>query len=144
MSASLAGAIKAYLETQGLGIGFHRDKAPTLQDGEPYPYPYGTINEGVSRTPSRQFNQYDDPEGHITELVDVHIWQAKKHADGFLAEDSSLPDRTELALRGARLTTAPFQVDGVRVVGSVRVPDPDANVVHDAITVAVDRVLSRS
>ena len=138
MPASLAGVLKAHLETLGLGVAVHRDRAP--EDTE---YPYITVREGISKTPERAFPAHDDPEKHISELVQVDVWQAKKNAAGRV-ENLELGDRVVAALHGVVLTDAPFPISDVTLVGSVRVPDPDANVVHEAITVRVKRTLVRS
>ena len=59
-------------------------------------------------------------------------------------EDRGLADRVVLGLKGARLAAAPWPVSGVTIVGAPRVPDPNPNVVHHAITIAVHRTLARS
>jgi hypothetical protein len=140
VAASTAGAVKAYAETLGLGIPFFRDQAP---EGEAYPY--GTIREQISLVPEAAFSQYDDDDGHVLELVQVDLWQRKKNpATGERLEDFTLADRLVAGLRGAQLPDAPYPVAGVEVVGAPRVPDPDPNLVHHAITITVHRTLARS
>lgn len=144
MAASTAGAVKALCESLGLGVPFYRDEAPERVAGVPTPYPYGTIREQISLVPEAAFNQYDDEDGHVRELVQVDLWQQKKNpATGERLEDFTLADRLVAGLRGAQLPEAPWPTAGIEVVGAPRVPDPDANVVHHAITVAVHRTLVR-
>lgn len=140
MAASMAGAVKAFAEGLGLGVSFYRDTAP---EGESYPY--GTIREQIALVPETAFSQYDDVDGHVRELVQVDLWQQKKDpATGARVEDFTLADRLVNGLRGAQLPDAPYPVSGVEVLGAPRIPDPDANVVHHALTIAVHRTLVRS
>lgn len=132
--------MKAHAETLGLGVPFFRDQAP-----EGTAYPYGTIREQISLVAETAFNQYDDADGHVRELVQIDLWQRKKDpATGARIEDFTLADRLAAGFRGARLDAAPYPVVGVELVGAPRIPDPDPNLVHHALTIAVHRTLARS
>lgn len=141
MAASLGGAIKALLESQGLGVPVFRDRAPANQS-----LPYVVVYEGIAVVPEVAFNAYDDPEGHVSELVQVSLYQQWRDSlTGGLVESYTLADAMTLALHRNHLTTAPFHVAGMRVTeGPVRVLDVDDNSVNHAVTVEVRRVLQRS
>lgn len=141
MAASLGGAIKALLESQGLGVPVFRDRAPSDQ-----PLPYVVVFEGIAVVPEVAFNAFDDPEGHVLELVQVSLYQQwRDPVTQTLTESYTLADAMALALHRNHLTTAPFHVAGMRVTeGPVRVLDVDDNSVNHAVTVEVRRVLQRS
>lgn len=139
MSASTGGAVKAYLEGQQLGVPVFRDRAPKDQV-----YPFITVTEEVSLTVVRRADAGD-------ELVQVDLWQTWKHPAGAvvggvnvagrLAEDSTLVRRLQGALRGAALMAAPTLTYQANLEGSVRLPEPDNNLVHHSLTVRVHREL---
>ncbi len=136
-AASTGGALKQALEGAGLGLPIFRDRAPKDQ-----PYPYITVREEldlglVSRASA------------AAELAQVDLWQylrwpagveAPKVA-GRVAEDSALVRRLQAFLRGAQLPAAPTMAYRVTLEGSVRLPEPDNNLVHHALTVRVHRDL---
>jgi hypothetical protein len=142
MAASTAGALKAYLEAQGLGVSVYRDTAP-----ETASLPYITVTESISVTPDAAFNAFDDPQGHVREVVQVDIWQQWRDPDtNALVESYSLPDAVTLALTGSRLSSAPTPTPGVTLQGVRRLLEPpdEPSVVHHAITVELRRQLSRT
>lgn len=134
MSATTGGALKVYLEGLGLGLPWFRDRAPKNQ-----PYPFGTISEELSLTVVRRAETAD-------ELVQVDLWQLLRFPKGHLqagkvAEDSALVRAVQTALRGAALLAAPTLTYQANLEGSVRLPEPDNNLVHHAFTVRVHREL---
>lgn len=139
MSATTGGAIKAYLEGQGLGVPVFRDRAR-----KDTPYPYVTVAEELSLTVVQRADA-------AAELVQVDLWQLARHpagtvvggvdVSGRLAEDSALVRRLQKALRRAALMTAPTLTYRAVLEGSVRLPEPDNNLVHHALTVRVHREL---
>ncbi len=138
MAASTGGAIKALLEAQGLGVSVFRDQKPADQNLDDWI----TVLEDISTTPDGAFNAYDDPEGHVSELAQVDIWQQARHpSTRVVSESYTLADAVMKALHGARLTAAPKHVSGMQVVGRVRLLEPENNIVHTALTVQVRRVL---
>ena len=138
MAASTAGALKAYIESLGLSLPAFRDKKPTGQDLDRWV----EITEDVSTVPDGAFNAFDDPDGHVSELAGVDLYQRRMHpVTGVNTESYTLPDDLTKALNGARLTAGRTNVSGVTVVGRNRVPDPDTNIVHHALTVQVRRTL---
>ena len=137
MAANTGNAIKAHLEAQALGVAVFRDRrAPNA------PLPYITVKEDINTAPDGGWNAYDDPEGHVTELVQVDIWQRKQNpTTEDMVESNTLSDAVMKALHGVHLATAPKLVAGVHVVGRNRLVEFETNIVHIALTVEVRRVL---
>ena len=138
MAATTAGALKAYLEAQGLGVTVFRDRAR-----EDQAFPYLTVTEGIAVTPEETFNAFDDEDGHVVELAQVDVWQTWRNDDRTIAESYTLADAVALALNGAILTTLPNYVGAARVASVVRLLEVEENVVHHAVTVEVRRTLAR-
>lgn len=137
MAASTSGAVKALLEAQGLGVSVFRDQAVTDAT-----FPYITVSEDISTVPDGVWNAFDDPDGHVSELVQVDIWQRDRHpTTRALLESYTLSDAVMKALHGSRLAGAPKAVSGVVVVDRTRLREPENNIVHTAITLQVRRVL---
>jgi hypothetical protein len=140
MSATTSAAVKAWLETQSLGVPVYRDEAPSEAG-----YPRVVVHDGISRRPAFADNaQWADADHPIVELVQVDIWQRKRGDDDAKLEDPTLEPRVFRALHGCRLATAPTHVFGVQVQSSVRLLEgeqPSQQIVHDALTVRVDRNL---
>lgn len=138
MAANTANAIKAYIETLGLGVSVYRDRAPIN-----IAPPYITVVEAISVTPERAFNSFDDAEKHVVELAQVDVWQAWHDASGYgIAESYTLADAVAKALDGALPTSPPTRVMGMRLTGMVRLLEPEQNIVHHALTVEVRRTLT--
>lgn len=136
MAATTAGALKAYIESLGLGLAVRRDHADTPT------YPLVTVHEGVSivTDASGDFGDMAQPVT-VTEQAQVDLWQQWKNTSGAVVESYTLPGELIGALHGAQLSAAPTKVYGCRVVGSVRLLERDENVVHHAITVEIHRVI---
>jgi hypothetical protein len=147
MSLSLAGAIKAKLESTAsswkpsavAGCPWFRDNAPEGQA-----YPYGTISEGLSFVPSAAIA------GLGTEMVQVDVWQTWKPEtspdnaagyDGLHKENPLLGPNVARALHLVQFETAPQRAFFATVTNAIRLPDVDANVIHTAITLYVRRIL---
>lgn len=138
MAATTGGAIKALIEAAGLGIAVYRDSAPTGAV-----LPYVTVFEAISMAPDQAFNAFDDPEGHVTEEVQVDIWQQSRNPDTLAKTESyTLPDAVCLALTGAVLTTLATYGGHVRMTGRTRLVEDDGTI-HDVVTVEVARTLAR-
>jgi hypothetical protein len=139
VAASTAGALKAYIESLGLSLAVYRGKKPEAEKVARWV----EVTEDISTVPDGVFNAFDDPDGHVSELAGVDLYQRRMNpATGANAESYTLPDALTKALNGARLVSAPTHVVGVTVVGRNRVPDPDTNVVHHALTVQIKRTLT--
>ncbi len=134
MAATTAGAVKAYLEAQSLGVAVFRGQAPAGQA-----MPYVTVDEGVSIVPdlSGDFGSANPITGR--ETADVHVWQAER--TGLTGESYTLAPAVRRAMHGANLTASPTKVYGVRVVGGQRLTEPDNDLVHDVVTVEISRAL---
>lgn len=137
MAATTAGAIKAWLESQSLGLSVHRDQAPAGQA-----LPYATVREAISLTVDDAGDYGDQTaDRYVTELVQVDLWQTWRNTDGTggIVESYTLPTGVVKALQGAQLLAAPTRVYGVSVDSMVRLLEPDRNLVHHAITVRIRR-----
>lgn len=134
MAATTSGALKAYLEAQGLGVSVYRDRAP-----EGTALPYITVSEAVSITVDQSGDFGATTTLTAVEDAQVDVWQAERN--GLTGESYTLVPAVLRALHGANLTAAPTHVYGVRVTGDVRLVEPDNNIVHEAITVEIHRVL---
>src|SRR5687768_1064682 len=103
MAASTAGAIKAYIEGLGLGVPAYRDDKPPGQEPD-----YIEVHEDISTVPDGLFNAFDDPEGHVSELVQVDYYQRRRNpVTGAAVESYTIPDALTKALNGCRLPAAP-------------------------------------
>lgn len=139
MATTTANALKAFIESLGLGITAHRDRPPKGTDR-----PYVTIIEAIADVPD---DTSDGGSGVTTaETVQIDVWETWKADSGGIAESFTLAQTIARALHGSRLLTSGSgaldkTVYGVRVLSRRRIPDPDANVVHNAITATVHRNL---
>lgn len=143
MAATTAGAIKSLVETLGLGLVCYRDAAPRLPgagDTELPPMPFASVRERIAAAPDAD-GLFDLDVSHTErETVQVDLWQQWRDlATGKPTESYTLARALRDGLAGAQLTGLPWRVYGVRVSGSVRLLEPDDNVVHDAITVTLYR-----
>lgn len=139
MAASTAGAVKALIEAAGLGLSAYRDAAP-----EGAALPYATIHEAITLGPEPAFSQFDDPQHHVAEQVQVSLWQQSRDpATRAKTESYTLPDAVCNALAGALLTGIPNYGGHVRVLGRTRLLEDEGNTIHDAITIEVRRTFAR-
>ena len=139
LAASTGGALKQALEGAGLGVPVFRDRAPKDQ-----PYPYITVREELDLGLVRRADA-------AAELAQVDLWQYARWPAGTMrdgvdiggkvAEDSALVRRLQAFLRGAELPAAPTLAYRASLEGSVRLTEPDNNLVHHALTVRVHRDL---
>lgn len=147
MSATTAGAYKAYLEGLGFGVSVYRDGAPRDRGGElDTSWPFAVITEGVGYDAERH-GDTDDPDAHngTIELVQVDLYQKARSmpdASGTttVLERYDLPSNLDNALRSARglRPHAPHHVYGVSVQGGQRWPISE-NIVRHTWTVRVSR-----
>lgn len=137
MAASTGGALKAFLEAQGLGVSVFRDRPSDK------PLPYISVQEAIVVTPNPDGDFGDSTSGQtVTEQAQVDVWQQWRHPDTrALTESYSLADTVARKLHGAVLSAAPTVVNGCRVLSSIRLVEADENIVHTAVTVELSRVL---
>lgn len=146
MAATTAGALKAYIESLGLGLSSYRDAAPSADDPNgrripAVPYPFTTVREGIAITPNRD-GDLGDPAAFLTvrELLQVDLWQMWRDAAGKPAESYTLPGVLMQRLRGARLLPVGSSVVyGVTVTSSIRLLEEQSNIVHHAISCVAHR-----
>lgn len=135
MAASTSGALKAFIEAQGLNISVYRDRAPVNQA-----LPYITVSEAVAIIPDQL---EDGAASTVREEATVDVWMAwKDKTAGTIAESYTLPGAVAKALQGQPLPAAPTRAYAVIVhrVGP-RLVDEEENVVHVPIQVEVWRAL---
>jgi hypothetical protein len=153
VSASTAGAIKAYIESLGLSLSAYRDGAPTDDAGRiTAAYPHVVIQEGIAYGDNPQgdgdFGDHTQPTTEV-ELVQVDLYQHARALTGGIpgsqnVESYDLPGQLRAALRGAKLGLVGSQrVYGVTTRGGRRWPIAD-NVVRHTIDLEVNRTLDRS
>jgi len=136
MAASLSAAIKAFLETQSLGLSFYKDVAPQQAKR-----PYGIVIEGIAMRPD---GMEDGTVLTALELVQLDLWQDWLKADKTVNEDVALADKITSAIHGTRLLASgtgapPKQVYGVAQQGRVRILDRNNGLVQYSYTLAVYR-----
>lgn len=147
MAATIAGAIKAHLESQGWGVAVYRDGAPVV-NGREVPAPYITVQEGIGYAPERHGDQ-GDPHRHggTTEQVQVDLYLPARAATGQAgraanAERYDLPTLLDRALDGPLPAYGPTgavrRVYGMSVVSGQRWPISD-NIVRHTRTVSIRR-----
>lgn len=141
MAASTSGALKAHIESLGLGLAGYRDAAP-----EDAALPYVRISEDIAQT-IRQHGDFGAAGAAkaCTEEVQLDLFQQRRDPDtGAITESYTIKDALVAGLHGAHLTAAPKHAYGLRVLSATRfppAPDDDTNVVRHLITVALDRAL---
>lgn len=134
LAASTSGALKQFIEAQGLGVSVYRDRAP--QGVLP---PYVTVSEAVAITPDVL---EDGAASTVREEATVDVWMPWRTSTGSVAESYTLPGAVAKALQGQPLPAAPTHAYAVIVhrVGP-RLPDEEENLVHVPIQVEVWRAL---
>lgn len=143
MAASTFGALKAYLEAQGLGIAVYKDAPPTgVKDATSNllkaPYCVVTPDLGMVR------DKHGDAATTGTELVQLDLWQNWHDPADKVSESATLPDAITVALEGTRLMQTgtgvpPKAVYSVRQLGRIRQLNRDANLVRHIYTLGVHR-----
>lgn len=150
MSATVSGALKAYIESLGLGLQVFRDGAPTDQaTGLPElsAYPFAVVQEGIAYDQRSDGDLGDSAAVRtVRELVQVDVYQLARAVSGGTSvstESYALADTLRARLHGARLgLVGTQQVDGVLTRGGQRWPISD-NVVRHTITLEINRTLNR-
>lgn len=149
--ASMAGAFKAYLEAQGLGVAVYRDGAPADDNtGILVAYPFVVVTEGVAYGLDSDAAGDNLPPGRavILEAVQVDLWQQARSVTGpsgraTASESYTLPERIAAALRSPAL--GPFcawHVYGVTLMDARRFP-PSNGLVRHTWTPVVRRTEAR-
>jgi len=135
LATTTSGALKALIESLGLGVAAYGDRAPQQTKR-----PYVVVIEEIALVP----DPFED--GHATtgvETAQVDLYQDWRDlSSGKLLEDYTLAPRLKRGLHGARtalIGTAIVYV--VRLVSSLRLLDEAGNEVHHTLTVEVWREL---
>lgn len=130
--ATIATALKAYIETLGLTLPVYVDVQPNGINP-----PYGLVATARPLTPE---GAEDGKVGAVSELalVDVYLpW--RDSTTGKVTESATIADALVLGLSGSQLSEPPKRVYGVEVIDCQRLPDEEANVVHLALSVRIRR-----
>lgn len=148
MAATTRTALKAFIESLGLGLTAFADEAP---QGQALPYvvilgPIGNVPDklesGGTALPVAQANA-TRPTGApqtTTELMQVDLWQKwRDEGDHTLKENYALPEQLFWAIHGCRLPSAPQVVYACILRGYLRLFERDNNRVHHAGTIEVKR-----
>lgn len=135
MAATTSGALKALIESLGLGLAAYRDDAPEGQAK-----PYATIREQIAVLPDESGTPWDSP--GVRETAQVDLWQQwRDPATQAVTESYSLPRALMLGLHGATLNGHPQHTYGLIARSMLRLPEEENNIVHHAITVELVRDL---
>lgn len=140
MAATTSGALKAYLESLGMGLQWYRDGAPKGTK-----MPYGVITEDIGST-EEAFGDFGDPNADVPvqELVQLDLYELARSGPSAggatpVAESYTARDTISRRLRGVRLPAiAGRRVYGVKVQTRQRFPITD-NVVRTSWTLLVWR-----
>lgn len=148
MSATLGGALKAYLEAKGLGITVFNDAPPvnTPRAGKVGSPPYCTVAEDIALTmdPMEDGGPASGAEATGSEIIQLDLWQTWKDGNDKRIESQTLANAISRALHGGlNLTfgTPPTRVYGVLHRNRIRILERDNNIVHHAYTLDVRRVI---
>ena len=119
MAATLYGAVKAYLEAQGLGISVFRDLPPPAHR-RPYVVMQGDI---AMRTPTLE----DGGVNTVAEEIQLDLYETWRGQNEQQGESSTLADTLTAKLHGLSLNygTPAKQVYGLLQRNRVRVVDMD-------------------
>jgi hypothetical protein len=135
VSLTTGAALKALVESLSLGIPAFRGQAPKDQV-----LPYVTVTEEINLTPD---GLEDGGPGTAVETAQVDLWQRwHDQTSGAISENYTLAPSLRKGLHGKRtalIGTAVVYM--VRVAGSIRLEDTEADMVRHAITVEVNREL---
>lgn len=146
LAAGTYGALKAYIEAQGLGVSIYKDAAPpstTDPVTKLLKVPYCTVVEDVSATSDSREDGGSGSGGssYITELVQLDLWMNWRDSADKSLEDRVLAASLHRKLDGCTLDLAPTRVYNVQVQNRIRLVERDNNLIHVAFTLAVRRQL---
>lgn len=147
LAAGTYGALKAYVEAQGLSIAVYKDVAPAEAKDTTtglLKKPYCTALEDIAITPDsvEDGGPAQGGETYVTELAQLDLWMnwREKATDKSL-EDRSLPRALHRKLDGCMLDLSPSRVYSVKVQNRTRLVERDNNIVHVAYTLQIRRQL---
>ena len=144
LAAGTYGALKAYIEAQGLSITVYKDAAPpTTRDPATglLKAPYCTVIEDISMVPESRDDGGSGAGGssYVAELVQLDLWMNWRDSSDKSLENRTLGDALYRKLDGCTLDLAPTRVYAVHVQNKIRLVERDNNVVHVAYTLRVRR-----
>lgn len=135
MASDTAGALKAFIESQGLSLAVYHDQAPDDQT-----LPYVVILDDLAFVPDKL---EDGAVSTGVETVQIDLWQQwRDPTTNNKVESKLLPRQLVRALQGSHLLTSgtgqpPTTVYALLVRNMIRMPELDENKVHHAITAEV-------
>lgn len=135
IAQTTADALKILIENLGLNLTVYRDQAPPRTAR-----PYVEVTEVIALAPDPL---EDAAPSTALETVQVDLWQNwKVKATTAEVEDPALAPALIRGIHGQRLPSIGTSiVYMVRVAHSIRLFEPDENIVHHAITVEINREL---
>lgn len=140
MSLRTATAVKAALESLGLGMPVYTDRpAPGRQP------PHIVVTELPAGATPEGHGDFGDSNADeaVTELAQIDVTQRVKDPAGRMAEDPTVPDRIAVAMRGGRLLTAPWHVYGVQLDSFGPRRETTPGTAQTTITIRIRRALRR-
>lgn len=137
MALTTSNALKSLVESLGTGLSAYRDQPP-----ETTKRPYVTITEEIAWVPDVE---EDGATATAVETAQVDVWEDWKNlTTGDVAESYGLAATIRKGLDGSRLPQVGSLIGTsvvyhTHVTSSVRLLEPDNNIVHHALTVEVHR-----
>lgn len=137
MALTVSNGLKALVESLGTGLSAYRDQPPASTAR-----PYVTITEEIA---TAYDGAEDGKSDTLVETCQVSLWQDwRNKVTGDVAESYTMATVLKRGLDGSRLTVVGSLIGTsvvymTRVSGSVRLLEPDENIVQHAITVDVHR-----
>ena len=138
MAASTAGALKALIESLGLGLSAYRDEPPPITGGWDMPRPYVTIIEEIALVADPA---EDGKAGTVVETAQVDLWQDwKALPTNAVVESYSLAGALRRGIDGSVLAAIGSSHPYIALVRhTLRQLQPEENLVHHSLTVEVYR-----
>lgn len=146
LAAGTYGALKAFVEAQGLSLAVYKDVAPP-DTKDPVTgllkKPFCTFAEDLSiSTESRE----DGGAGaggstYVSELAQLDLWMSWRDSADKSLEDRTLAAALHRKLDGCTLDLAPTRVYNVAVQNRIRMVERDNHLVHVAYTLQIRRQL---
>jgi hypothetical protein len=138
LAAGTYGAVKAYVEAQGLALVVYKDAAPPQAK-----LPYCTVIEDIANAATARDDGGSAQGGttYVAELAQLDLWMSWRGKDGKSLENRTLGAALHRKLDGCLLDLAPTRVYKAYVQNKVRMVERDTNLVHVAFTLAIRKAL---
>lgn len=135
MAATVAGALKALIDGLALGVTTYRERPP-----ESVPLPYVVAYDALAVVPDTLNPAFEHPT--VVETAQVSLFeQWRDPTTQAVTESAALAPELHRRLDASTLAT-PTTTIGVSVVERRRLPELDANVVQNVLTLELIRYLT--